>query len=145
MLWQFAIPIDYALKVVNELLEYGAVRRPYLGLILISLTPDVIQDIETDQSYRMPQWIRKEVSKSTNEFTSLGLIVHDITAKSPADNCGLRKGDVIVAVDGVRIRSTAEFIGEMTFKVGSKIYVEYRQSTTGKLKSVYVTPETLDD
>lgn len=141
---QFAIPIDYALKVVKELRDHGAVRRPYLGLVLISMTPELIKDIKTDRNYKMPRWLEKEVSASHNEFSSLGLIVHDVVKEGPADVSGLKKGDVIVAVDGVRTRTASEFLSEMSFKVGGKVEVKYRDALTGKLNSVYLTPKTLD-
>lgn len=75
----FAIPIDLAKKVVSDILEFGEVRRPQLGVSIRSVTA---VDAE---AFGLPQ-VR-------------GAFVATVAEDSPAESAGLQIGDVIVAVD----------------------------------------------
>jgi serine protease Do len=76
----FAIPMDLASRVMEDLIEYGRVRRAWLG---VSITPIAPEDQEY---YRLPQ--------------VAGVLVQDVTAEGPAARAGLRQGDVLYSVDG---------------------------------------------
>ncbi len=138
----FAIPIDYARKVVEELREHGSVRRPFLGLVLISLTPKVLADIQWDKNYSVPPWLQEELSNA-NTSTALGLLVHGVTKGGPGDRAGLRPGDVVVGVDQVPTRTTSEFLAAMSFKVQKEVAVQVRRAATGELDTAMVKPEAL--
>jgi S1-C subfamily serine protease len=105
----FAIPIDIVRSVVDQLLQYGRVLRPVLG---ITIAPDA-----TLQS------LREE-----------GVLVLDVPAGSPADLAGLRKserdeetgrlilGDIIIELEGRKIsNSTDLFTAVDDFKPGDKV------------------------
>jgi serine protease Do len=75
----FAVPIDLARRVADDLLEYGHVRRPRLGIRVSDVTA-----------------IDAEAYGLSGVF---GAEVNGVEAGSPADRAGLRPGDVIVQVD----------------------------------------------
>ncbi len=76
----FAIPISLARRVMEDLIEYRAVRRAFLGVQIGPVGP------EDAEVYRLP-----EVS---------GALVQDITEGTAAEDAGLQPQDVIVAIDG---------------------------------------------
>ena len=82
----FSIPIDTAKRVLNDLIDYGRVRRVFFGIV------------------------PAEVSRS---FTRLrgdgGVLIEELLADSPAERGGFLVADVILAIDGVPISSLDEF------------------------------------
>lgn len=79
----FAIPINLAKRVMDDLIEHGKVYRGFLG-VRIS-TPDA------------------EMSEALKLKDSKGALVNEVVKGSPADRAGLREYDVIVEVDGKQI------------------------------------------
>jgi serine protease Do len=84
----FAIPINLARRVMNDLLEYGHVRRALLGISITDVTP------EDAEVYRLP--------------TIAGVLVEDFADNSPGKRAGLERGDVIIAVDGERVERVGQ-------------------------------------
>ncbi len=75
----YAIPIDVAGNIVNQIIDSGHVSRGFLGVGL-----------------------RKSITASSLKLADkLGLIVDDVAQSSPAEKAGLAKGDVILAIDSV--------------------------------------------
>jgi serine protease Do len=75
----FAIPIDLARRVMEDLVEYGQVRRPYLGVSMVAVEP------EDAEYYGLPR--------------TSGVLVQAVPDDGPAAAAGIRQEDVIVAVD----------------------------------------------
>ena len=85
----FAVPINIARSVMNELIQNGRViNRPWIGISYVKITRQLAQ------YYRLP--------------TTEGVLIANVESHSPADYAGLRKGDIIEAVDGKRIDYTVE-------------------------------------
>jgi serine protease Do len=85
----FAVPIDLARRVGEDLIRYGRVRRPILGVVIGEV------EVEDAEYYGLPS-----VS---------GVLVQDFGFEnSPAERGGLRPGDVIVAVQGQPVTRTNE-------------------------------------
>jgi len=85
----FAVPINIAKSVMTELILNGRViNRPWIGISYVKITRQLAQ------YYRLP--------------TTEGVLIADVEPYSPADDAGLRKGDIIEAVDGKKIDDTAE-------------------------------------
>lgn len=138
----FAIPIKYAQKVVEDLQTHGYVRRPFVGLTLISVTPDLFEDIRKDTNYRPPRWLEAEM-RTTNSSKSVGLMVHNITKGGPGDRAGLRAGDVVIAVNDRRTTTTSEFLAALNFQVHKDCKLKVRRGASGKLEQITIRPEVL--
>jgi serine protease Do len=80
----FAIPVDAARAVVDELRLHGRVRRGWLGLSVVDLTPDVARHLGRP-SYS-------------------GVVVSEVVSGSPAQRAGLRAGDIILEVDRIPVQ-----------------------------------------
>ena len=82
----FAIPIDLARRIMEDLVEYGRVRRAYLGVRMVAVTP------EDAEVYGLPE--------------IAGALVQSVEEDTPAAAAGLGQEDVITAVEGVPVRSS---------------------------------------
>ena len=97
----FAIPIDVAMDVVDQLKDKGKVSRGYLGV--------VIQDIDRD------------LAEAYGLAKPAGALVAKVMPDTPADKAGIKEGDVITAFNGQAIELSSELpqlIGRA--KVGKK-------------------------
>jgi serine protease Do len=93
----FAIPINMAKQIVEQLKEEGRVSRGYLGISIV----DIAQLPAEEREYFGLGSVR-------------GAFVQAVTPGLPAERAGVRHGDAIVAVDGETIDSSAELISEIT-------------------------------
>ena len=85
----FAVPANNAKTVMTELIQNGRViNRPWIGISYVKITRQL------SQFYRLP--------------TTEGVLIAQVDSHSPADDAGLRKGDIIAAVDGKRIGASTE-------------------------------------
>ena len=76
----FAIPMDLAARVMEDLIEFGRVRRAWLGVEIVPVAP------EDQEYYNLPQ--------------VAGVLVQRVTEGGPAARAGLQQGDVLYSVDG---------------------------------------------
>lgn len=90
----FAIPIDVALPVIEELEKTGEVSRPHLGVELYSL--DELPNQERLDSLDLPEDITE------------GAYIWSVEPGSPAEEAGLQQFDVIVEIDGKEIESSVD-------------------------------------
>jgi serine protease Do len=81
----FAIPMSMVKPVMDQILEHGKVIRGYLGVYIQDITP--------------------EIAKAFNYNQSSGALVGDVTPNTPGARAGLKKGDVIVKLDGQPVNS----------------------------------------
>jgi Do/DeqQ family serine protease len=88
----FAIPIETAQRVAQQLITKGKVDHPYIGIRMLTLTPELKQRINEDPNSRM---------LITADH---GVLIGEVMQDSPAQAAGLRAGDVIVAIDGSPIQ-----------------------------------------
>ena len=84
----FAIPSSMVLNVVTNLIETGEVPRGLLGLIPVNLTPDLADAFELS--------------------TTRGALVNQVIVDSPAEQGGIRHGDIIMKIDDVDIKSAPQ-------------------------------------
>jgi Do/DeqQ family serine protease len=92
----FAIPIDKAKAIAAQLQRDGKVAHPYLGVQMLTLTPELAKQNNTDpnSAIQIP-----EVN---------GVFVIRVVPNSPAASAGIRRGDVILQIDGKAITSAEE-------------------------------------
>jgi len=82
----FAIPINTAKEVLDELITTGSVTRPFIGVLLQDLTKDLAD------YYKL---------KEPN-----GALIADVVANSPAEKAGLQRGDVILKINDTDIKNS---------------------------------------
>ena len=100
----FAIPINLAKKVLNDIEKYGAVKRGFVGVSFTELNPDVAEQLKTSV---------------TN-----GLYVRDIVPGGGAQEAGIKAGDVIVKVENTPVYESSDLqerVGEL--QPGDKIHL----------------------
>jgi serine protease Do len=114
----FAIPIDAAKRVVDELIKYGKVRNVWIGVRTWELTPYVAERLGT---------------KDRN-----GLYVSVIERGSPADRAGVKVGDIIRRVNGTPIRDVDEaYRALFGANVGDSVSLTVERD--GKLRTMSLT------
>ncbi|MFM6182894.1 MAG: HhoA/HhoB/HtrA family serine endopeptidase [Dolichospermum sp.] len=92
----FAIPIDKAKAIATQLQRNGKVAHPYLGVQMVTLTPELAKQNNTDPNSML---MIPEVK---------GVLVLRVVPNSPAAIAGIRRGDVIVQIDNKAITSAEQ-------------------------------------
>ena len=115
----FAVPSNTVQKVITDIKQYGTVQRAVLGIQYTELTA--------------------EKAKEENiTATSEGIYVAKVTDRGAAKEAGLREGDVIVKLNGARVKDSGEMQEEMNkLRPGDKAEIEYYREN--KLKRTTVT------
>lgn len=117
----FSIPVNIVRKVVNDLIEYGDVKRGYLGI-----------------SYQPNPTLNESMIRQSGVKDGQGVYVQAVPADGAAAAAGLKKGDVITKINGNAVSSGMEMSGHIaSFKPGEKVPVTYLRS--GKEYQVSVT------
>jgi serine protease Do len=113
----FAIPINLAKPVIEQLISSGTVERGYLGI--------------------MPQEIDGDMAEAMNLSTTEGVLVSEVTKDSPAEKAGFEVGDVITKFAGTAITSLTQFrLLVASEKPGERVEVEVMRD--GKRKDLKV-------
>jgi serine protease DegQ len=81
----FAVPINMARRAMEQLIRDGEVKRGRIGVAIQDLTPDLAEAMKTAHT--------------------TGAVIARVEPGSPADRAGLHQGDLVVAVNGVPVRS----------------------------------------
>ena len=115
----FAVPSNTVQKVVADIKQYGTVQRAVLGIQYTELTAEKAKE---------------EKITATNE----GIYVASVTDRGAAKEAGIQEGDVIVKLNGSRVKDSGEMQEEMNkLRPGDKAEVEYYRDN--KLKRTTVT------
>jgi serine protease Do len=85
----FAIPMNMAKQICEQLMEHGTVTRGYLGVMIQALTP--------------------ELAKSFGLGDVTGVLIGDVSSDGPAAGAGLQRGDVIVSFNGEPVKDITSF------------------------------------
>ncbi|HHD64494.1 MAG TPA: Do family serine endopeptidase [Desulfobulbaceae bacterium] len=83
----FAIPINMAKNIEQQLLQHGKVTRGWLGVMI--------------------QNVNKDLAKSFNLTSTHGVLISEVSAHSPAEKAGIKQGDVVLAIDGKKVDNVA--------------------------------------
>jgi len=112
----FAIPINTAKAVLDDIVKYGRVTRPWLGVIGLDVS--------------------REVARRFNLAVDSGVLAMQIIPESPAERAELQSGDVIVAIGDKQVDSMEDLQREIrTRKAGDSVsLVIVRRSKEGRVK-----------
>jgi len=114
----FAIPINTAQAVAEQIMQKGYISRPYLGISFQAITPDIAA------AYNLPvQW---------------GVYISKVAVNSPASQADLQRGDILTGIGGVSLYETHSYINILfTYKPGDQVTVEFVRN--GNAQQVQVT------
>jgi Do/DeqQ family serine protease len=101
----FAIPINMVRQIVDQLIEFGEVRRGMLGVIMQNLTP--------------------ELAKAFGLELNSGVVISKVIEGSAAEEAGVKAGDVVVSINGEPIKSASAMRNVVgMLRVGEKMKME---------------------
>ncbi len=126
----FAIPINTAEAIAEQLIAEGKVEHPYIGVQMVALNPTIAQQINQSPNTN----IRVEQEE--------GILVLDVARGAPAAKAGLRSGDVIQAINGQPIHEAPE-IQRIINEAGVGGKVEMNVARGDRTVALTVKPETL--
>ncbi len=118
----FAIPVEVAMDVVNQLKRHGSINRGWLGVYIQELT--------------------HEIAQSFNLKRPVGALVSQVIAGSPAEKAGFKAGDIILSFNSNPIFDSSDLpplVGRVP--VGTEVKVHFLRN--GRKKTLMVTIEEL--
>lgn len=137
----FAVPIDIARKIADDIIKYGEVQKAFLGIEVTDFTQEIARRLDIN-------------SNSWN-----GVIVTYLQEGSTGAKGGLRVGDRIIEINGVAIDSRSEFEEELSYRSpGDEVTIKFlhddqvrtqefiltnREGTTGIVKSEVTSSKLL--
>ena len=120
----FAIPINMAKQILNDLIKQGKVVRPWLGISVQDLTPEMMEHFKVHE---------KE-----------GVLVGQVYPDTGAEKAGMVSGDIIKSVDDKPVKNVNELVKEiLKKKVGQKVKVDIIRD--GKETTLEVTTSAQPD
>ncbi len=123
----FAIPINTAKKISEQLIATGKVNHPYLGIRMTTLTPELKKQINSD----------REANLTVQD--DRGILIFSIMQNSPATKAGLRAGDVIKKINGQAVETAEQVQNAVEAStVGGSLQVEVNRN--GRSMTVAVQP-----
>ncbi len=116
----FAIPIETAKQVADQIIGTGNVTHPYIGVV-----GQTVDDTMATQD-KLP--------------VKTGAILQSVIAGSPAEKAGLKKSDIIVKIDGTDVKSMADVVSVIRgHAIGDKLSVSYYRGQDLKQTEVVLT------
>jgi 2-alkenal reductase len=114
----FAIPVNTASAVANQIIQNGYISRPFMGINFQPITPDIAN------AYNLP--------------VQYGAYVTSVSSSSPASQAGIKTGDILTSIGGIALDETHSFINTLfNFKPGDQVTVEFMRN--GKSQQVQLT------
>ena len=119
----FAVPVDIAMKIANDLIKYGEVQKAIPGLEVVEITPELAEDMK---------------------LPSLdGVIVTHVVRDGAAEKSGMQKNDVITWIENIDITGKGSFEEVLSYyKPGDKVRVQFKRSN--ELKTATLTLQNLE-
>ncbi len=123
----FAIPIETARRVADQLFAKGRVEHPYLGVQMVDLTPA----------------LRKEINQDTDANLKVnqdeGVLVVRVFDNSPAGQAGIQQGDIIQKIDGNAVKTSSDVQTKVEgSQIGTPLQVEVNRN--GQIRVLQVKP-----
>ena len=119
----FAVPINMARQVMDQLISYGEIKRGRIGVAIQDLTPDLAQALGTRQTQ--------------------GAVIARVEPGSPAERAGLRTNDLVVAINGAPMRSGTELRNRVGLsRIGDEVELTVERGGTERSVTVRVERAT---
>jgi Do/DeqQ family serine protease len=117
----FAVPINMARRVMEQLVRYGEVKRGRIGVAIQDLTPDLAEAMKTAHTE--------------------GAVIARVDPASPAARAGLRTGDLVVTVNGVAVHSGTQLRNTIGLtRIGSDVDLTIDRKGSQYSVPVHVEP-----
>lgn len=121
----FAIPIETASRIVEQLFNKGKAEHPYLGIQMVDLSPE------------LKEQINQEKTLGFTVSADQGVLVLQVVDDSPAKSAGLQPGDIILKVDQVEVRTATDVQEQVeASRVGEVVAVEVRRGDQTRVVQV---------
>ncbi len=122
----FAVPIDMAMGIKDQLVANGKVTRGYMGLIL------------------NPGEVNEEMAQSFGRKESGGVLIADVQKDGPAEKAGIKSGDIIIELNGKKVKDNVSFrrdVAQIMLNIKADLVI-FRD---GKSKKMTVTVGAFPD
>eukprot|EP00475_Leptophrys_vorax_P043279 TRINITY_DN8276_c0_g1_i1.p1 TRINITY_DN8276_c0_g1~~TRINITY_DN8276_c0_g1_i1.p1 ORF type:complete len:200 (+),score=16.42 TRINITY_DN8276_c0_g1_i1:92-601(+) len=127
----FAIPIDTAVGILEQLAKHGRVVRPFVGIKMLELNDSIIAQLrERDPAF---------------PNVSRGILVPQVIPGSPAARAGIQPGDVITAFNGEEVTSSRQILDLLGDKVGVEVKLVVKRAHGKTVTLTIVTEEASPD
>ena len=104
--YSFAIPVNLAMKVIRDLKNFGVVQRGFLGVEINDLSP--------------------AAARSADYNSMNGVLIFKVNGKSAAEEAGMKQGDIILGIDGQKVKNKAELLEQVgRHTPGEVVKIEY--------------------
>jgi len=120
----FAIPIDRAKRIVNDLIRYGEVHETWLGIFVQELTP--------------------QIAKSFGYSNTKGVIISKIFKGGPSAKAGLKRGDIIILIGDKPIRTIDDYY-DLIYGYGHNDKISISVFRDGEKIIANVTAQTIPE
>lgn len=128
----FAIPIETALRVAQQLVETGRVEHPFLGIQMVDLDDNFKAQVSNDPTI--------QIDDNLDE----GVVIIKVMPDTPADNAGLRTGDVILSMNDVPVTTATDVQAQVELS-GVDEDIEIGINRNGELETISVRTGTMPD
>jgi Do/DeqQ family serine protease len=120
----FAIPVNMARSIMDQLIRFGSVKRGQLGVTISPVTPDI--------------------AEALGIASGGGALVTQVVKDSPAARAGIRAGDVVTGLNGRKVKSASELRNAIgLLRVGEKVEVTFlRDGESRKVTAEIADPAT---
>jgi serine protease Do len=110
----FAVPVDIAMKVANDLIQYGEVQKAIPGIEAVEITPELAEEMKLN--------------------TLEGVIVMHVLKGGAADQAGIQRNDVIIKLGGQIISGMGSFEEALSYYYpGQKLPVSFSRNGSAKI------------
>lgn len=119
----FAVPVDIAMKISNDLIQYGEVQKAIPGIDVVEITPELAEEMKLK--------------------TLDGVIVTHVIRNGASDKAGLQRNDVITKIEGINITGKGSFEELLSYYYpGDKIKIDYQRNNENR--SAQLTLQNLE-
>lgn len=95
--YSFAVPVNIVKKIVGDLIDFGSVKRAVLGIQMSDLTEGLAKNLEYESV--------DDMSKKMKLSSLDGVYIGEVVKGGSADKAGIKKGDVLLAIDGDKMKN----------------------------------------